>query len=193
MNLLLLRGNIGKPGAGASPDPRALATCRATARWASGSACPSRSSTRSGASSASSRRARHGLDAVETLHAMRDGRVKVFVALGGNFVGAISDTAAAEDAMRGARLTVQVSTKLNRSHVVTGEEALILPALGRTEVDLQQTGPQFVSVEDSVCAVHASHGARPARRRRAAAARSRSWPASPGRRSATAPTSTGRA
>ena len=63
--------------------------------------------------------------------------------------------------MRGARLTVQISTKLNRSHVVTGEEALILPALGRTEVDLQQAGPQFVSVEDSVCAVHATHGAVP--------------------------------
>ena len=85
----------------------------------------------------------------------------MFFALGGNFVGAISDTAVAEAAMRGAKLTVQVSTKLNRSHVVTGEEALILPTLGRTEVDLQQGHPQFVSVEDSVCAVHASHGAIP--------------------------------
>jgi formate dehydrogenase major subunit len=87
--------------------------------------------------------------------------VKVFVALGGNFVGAISDTMAAEAAMRGARLTVQVSTKLNRSHVITGEEALILPALGRTEIDVQGSGAQFVSVEDSVCAVHASHGSIP--------------------------------
>lgn len=63
--------------------------------------------------------------------------------------------------MRGTEMTVQVSTKLNRSHVVTGAEALILPTLGRTEVDLQASGAQFVSVEDSVCAVHASHGAVP--------------------------------
>ncbi len=81
--------------------------------------------------------------------------------MGGNFVGAISDTTAAEAAMRGTEMTVQVSTKLNRSHVVTGTEALILPTLGRTEFDLQETGAQFVSVEDSVCEVHASHGAVP--------------------------------
>jgi formate dehydrogenase major subunit len=79
-------------------------------------------------------------------------------AVGGNLVAAISDTEAAEKAMRGTELTVQVSTKLNRSHVVTGAAALILPTLGRTEVDLQASGPQFVSVEDSVCAVHGSHG-----------------------------------
>ncbi|HWJ86020.1 MAG TPA: molybdopterin dinucleotide binding domain-containing protein, partial [Cellulomonas sp.] len=87
--------------------------------------------------------------------------IKVWFALGGNFVGAISDTAAAEAAMRGTDLTVQVSTKLNRSHAVTGAEALILPTLGRTDVDLQETGPQFLSVEDTVCAVHATHGALP--------------------------------
>ena len=90
---------------------------------------------------------------------MQRGEIKVWFALGGNLVAAISDTPAAEAAMRGTELTVQVSTKLNRSHAVTGEEALILPTLGRTDVDLQATGPQFVSVEDTVCAVHATHGA----------------------------------
>ena len=102
---------------------------------------------------------RHGYDALMTVEGLQRGDVKVFIAMGGNFVGAISDTAVAEAAMRGAQLTVQVSTKLNRSHAVTGREALILPTLGRTEIDLQETGAQFVSVEDSVCAVHASHGA----------------------------------
>ena len=89
---------------------------------------------------------------------MQRGEISVFIAMGGNFVSAISDTAAAEAAMRGTDLSVQVSTKLNRSHVVTGRAALILPTLGRTEVDIQETGAQFVSVEDSVCAVHGSHG-----------------------------------
>jgi formate dehydrogenase major subunit len=84
--------------------------------------------------------------------------VQVFVALGGNFVSAVSDTAVAEAALRGTTLTVQVSTKLNRSHGVTGQQALILPTLGRTEVDVQRGGIQFVSVEDTVCAVHASRG-----------------------------------
>ena len=89
---------------------------------------------------------------------MQRGEIKVWFALGGNLVAAISDTVAAEAAMRGTDLTVQVSTKLNRSHAVTGAEALILPTLGRTDVDLQASGPQFVSVEDTVCAVHATHG-----------------------------------
>jgi len=76
-------------------------------------------------------------------------------------VAAISDTAAAEAAMHGTDMTVQVSTKLNRSHAVVGAEALIFPTMGRTEVDLQESGPQFLSVEDTVCAVHATHGAVP--------------------------------
>jgi formate dehydrogenase major subunit len=89
---------------------------------------------------------------------MRDGGIRVFVAMGGNFVAAISDTHAAEAAVERTEMTVQISTKLNRSHTVTGTEALILPTLGRTEIDLQASGPQFVSVEDTVSAVHASEG-----------------------------------
>jgi formate dehydrogenase major subunit len=100
----------------------------------------------------------HGVDSVHGIRALDEGKIKVWVGLGGNLLGAISDTALAESAMRKTRLSVQLSTKLNRSHVVTGEEALILPVLGRTEIDLQESGPQYVTVEDSVCAVHASHG-----------------------------------
>ena len=100
----------------------------------------------------------HGMDSVETIRGLRDGQIKVFMALGGNLVGAISDTQAAEAAMHGAEMTVQVSTKLNRSHAVVGDEALILPTMGRTEIDRQATGEQFVSVEDTVCAVHPSWG-----------------------------------
>jgi formate dehydrogenase major subunit len=157
INLLLLRGNIGKPGAGASPirGHSNVQGDRTMGIWEQMSDtfldalqrefgfAPPRA---------------HGTDAVQTIRAMQRGDIKVWFAMGGNFVSAISDTAAAEAAMRGTDLTVQVSTKLNRSHLVTGEEALILPTMGRTEVDLQATGPQFVSVEDTVCAVHGSHG-----------------------------------
>lgn len=160
VNLLLLRGNIGKPGAGASPirGHSNVQGDRTMGIWE-----------RMGEPFLDALRDEfgfdppraHGRDALQTVRGLQRGEIKVFFALGGNFVGAISDTAAAEAAMRGAALTVQVSTKLNRSHVVTGEEAMILPTLGRTEVDLQESGPQFVSVEDSVCAVHASHGSVP--------------------------------
>jgi formate dehydrogenase major subunit len=100
----------------------------------------------------------HGIDVVDSIRGLRDGSVKVFVGLGGNFVQASPDTSVTTEALKKARLTVQVSTKLNRSHLVCGETALILPTLGRTEKDLQAGGPQTVTVEDSVCAVHASRG-----------------------------------
>ncbi|MEA9984515.1 FdhF/YdeP family oxidoreductase [Subtercola sp. RTI3] len=157
INLLLLRGNIGRPGAGASPirGHSNVQGDRTMGVWEQMSDSfldalgrefdfePPR---------------KHGTDALQTIEAMQRGDIAVFFAMGGNFVSAISDTQAAEAAMRGTELTVQVSTKLNRSHVVTGEAALILPTLGRTEIDLQRSGAQFVSVEDSVCAVHGSHG-----------------------------------
>lgn len=158
VNLLLLRGNIGREGAGAAPirGHSNVQGDRTMGIWEKMPE-PFLAALESEFSIPIPRK--HGHDAVDALRGLRDGEIDVFVAMGGNFVGAISDTAAAEAAMRGAKLTVQVSTKLNRSHVVTGDEALILPVLGRTEIDLQQTGPQFVSVEDTVCAVHASHGA----------------------------------
>ncbi len=100
----------------------------------------------------------HGVDVVDSIRAMRDGRVKVFIGLGGNFAQATPDSEVTADALRNTRLTVQVSTKLNRSHLVCGDTALILPTLGRTEKDVQASGPQTVTVEDSVCMVHASRG-----------------------------------
>ncbi len=157
VNLLLLRGNIGKPGAGASPirGHSNVQGDRTMGIWEQMSPAfldamekefgfnPPRE---------------HGTDAVQTIQKMRDGQMKVFVAMGGNLVAAISDTHAAESAMEKLQMTVQISTKLNRSHTVVGEEALILPTMGRTEIDRQASGEQFVSVEDTVCAVHPSWG-----------------------------------
>ena len=157
INLLLLRGNIGKPGAGASPI-RGHSNVQGDRTMGIWEQMPPAFLDALGKEFSFDPPRHHGLDAVETVRQMRDGGVNVFVAMGGNFVGAMSDTHAAEAAMENTELSVQISTKLNRSHTVTGAEALILPTLGRTEIDRQESGPQFVSVEDTVCAVHASHG-----------------------------------
>jgi molybdopterin-dependent oxidoreductase alpha subunit len=157
LNLLLLRGNIGREGAGPCPirghsNVQGNRTCgidhRPTAAFLDrlGEACgidPPRE---------------HGLDTVGTIEAMHRGDVKVFVGMGGNFVLATPDTAYTFDAMRKCELTVQVSTKLNRSHLVHGRNALILPCLGRTEKDHQRSGVQATSVEDSMSMVHLSRG-----------------------------------
>ncbi len=95
---------------------------------------------------------------MNAIRAMRDGRAKVFVGFAGNFVRATPDSDLTEQAMRTCTLTAHVSTKLNRSHAVCGETALILPTLGRTDRDIQATGEQFVTVEDSMSIVHQSHG-----------------------------------
>ncbi len=100
----------------------------------------------------------HGYDSIASVEALRDGRASVFVGLGGNFAQAMSDTGVTEKALRGCRLTVQISTKLNRSHVTAGHDALILPALGRTERDRTGGHEQRVTVEDSMSQVHASRG-----------------------------------
>ncbi|GHE66063.1 FdhF/YdeP family oxidoreductase [Streptomyces griseoaurantiacus] len=157
VNFLLLRGNIGRPGAGVCPvrghsnvqgdrtmgiferpAPAFLDALEKEFGFA-----PPRA---------------HGYDVVRAIRALRDGEAKVFFAMGGNFVSASPDTEVTEAAMRRARLTVHVSTKLNRSHAVTGARALILPTLGRTERDVQASGEQFVTVEDSMGMVHASRG-----------------------------------
>ena len=103
----------------------------------------------------------HGLDAVGTIKAMHAGNVKVFVGLGGNFLAATPDTRLTAEAMQRCALTVQISTKLNRGHLITGKQALILPCLGRTEHDVQQSGLQFVTVEDTAGVVHQSRGVLP--------------------------------
>ncbi|ROQ35517.1 molybdopterin-dependent oxidoreductase alpha subunit [Streptomyces sp. PanSC19] len=157
VNLLLLRGNLGREGAGPSPvrghsNVQGNRTCGIDHRPAEefldrlAEVCgidPPRA---------------HGLDTVGTIKAMRDGDVKVFVGMGGNFALAAPDTPYTYEALRRCELTVQVSTKLNRSHVVHGRRALILPCLGRTEKDHQRKGIQSTSVEDSMSMVHLSIG-----------------------------------
>ncbi|MFE6971064.1 FdhF/YdeP family oxidoreductase [Isoptericola sp. NPDC057653] len=157
VNLLLLRGNIGRPGAGASPI-RGHSNVQGDRTMGIWEQMPDGFLDALDAEFGLQVPRAHGLDAVGTVEAMADGRVKALVALGGNLVGAISDTVAAEAAVARTDLTVQISTKLNRSHAVVGREALILPTLGRTEIDRQASGEQFVSVEDTVCAMHASRG-----------------------------------
>lgn len=99
-----------------------------------------------------------GTDTAEAIEAMHAGAIRVFFGMGGNFLSAAPDTHFTAAGLRKCRLTVQVSTKLNRGHLVTGERALILPCLGRTERDMQASGPQFVTVENSMGIVHASEG-----------------------------------
>ena len=99
-----------------------------------------------------------GYDTVETLHAMFEGDVKVFFAISGNFLSNTPDTVYSAHAMKRCKLTAHVSTKLNRSHLITGERALILPCLGRTEEDVQKTGKQFLTVEDSMGIINPSDG-----------------------------------
>ncbi|KYZ85919.1 CbbBc protein [Alcanivorax sp. KX64203] len=99
-----------------------------------------------------------GYNVITTLQAMVAGKIKVFLALGGNFAQATPDTARTHEALGSCELTVQISTKLNRSHLICGNEALILPCLGRTDIDEQADGPQGVTVEDSFSMVHLSHG-----------------------------------
>jgi molybdopterin-dependent oxidoreductase alpha subunit len=100
----------------------------------------------------------HGFDVVKTIEAMHDGRLKVFFAMGGNFLSATPDTDFTAKALRKCRLTAHVSTKLNRAHLITGEQALILPCLGRTEIDRQIDGDQFITVEDSMGIINPSRG-----------------------------------
>jgi formate dehydrogenase major subunit len=156
-NLLLLRGNFGRPGAGIcpvrghsnvqgdrtvgideKPRPELLDQIERVFGFK-----PPRT---------------HGHTVVDAVQAMIDGHAKVFVGLGGNFVAAVPDKPIAEAAMRRLRLTVAISTKLNRGHLVHGELALILPCLARSDIDIQKSGRQSVTVEDSMSMVHASAG-----------------------------------
>ena len=100
----------------------------------------------------------HGVDVVEAISKMNDGDANLFFCMGGNFISATPDTEITAKGLRKVKLTVQVSTKLNRSHLVTGDTALILPCLGRTEIDIQNNSKQFVTVENSMGIVHTSIG-----------------------------------
>ncbi|MFD5013418.1 FdhF/YdeP family oxidoreductase [Streptomyces chartreusis] len=157
VNFLLLRGNIGRPGAGLCPV-RGHSNVQGDRTMGIYEKPDGAFLDALGTEFAFTPPRRHGHDAVDSIRAMRDGDVRVFVALGGNFVAAAPDTDLTEQALRRCRLTVQISTKLNRSHVIAGEQALILPCLGRTEADLRPGGPQLVTVEDSMGMVHLSRG-----------------------------------
>tara|TARA_B110000467_G_scaffold53296_1_gene48821 strand:- start:12624 stop:14939 length:2316 start_codon:yes stop_codon:yes gene_type:complete len=157
INVLLLRGNIGKVGAGACPvrghsnvqgnrtvgideQPSIAFLAALKARY---NFEPPKES---------------GFNTVDSIHAMLAGKAKVFIGLGGNFAAATPDTTRTYQALQQCELTVQISTKLNRSHVITGKSALILPCIGRTEIDQQSSGPQQITVEDSMSMVHSSRG-----------------------------------
>jgi molybdopterin-dependent oxidoreductase alpha subunit len=157
VNLMLLRGQIGKPGAGVCPvrGHSNVQGDRTMGIWERPTEAfldklgevfnfePPRN---------------HGFDTVRSIQAMHDRQVKVFFALGGNFLSATPDTEFTTAALRRCRLTAHVSTKLNRSHLVHGDRALILPCLGRTEIDMQGMGPQFVTTENSMGVVQVSEG-----------------------------------
>jgi molybdopterin-dependent oxidoreductase alpha subunit len=157
VNLMLLRGQIGKPGAGLCPvrGHSNVQGDRTMGIWERPSDMfldalgvefkfePPR---------------KHGHDTVRAIQAMYEGKAKVFFALGGNFLSATPDTEYTAEALRRTRLTAHVSTKLNRAHLITGDQALILPCLGRTEIDIQASGPQFVTTENSMAVVQMSRG-----------------------------------
>lgn len=157
VNLLLMKGSIGKPGAGTCPvrGHSNVQGDRTMGIWERPKKAfldklqlvfgfdPPR---------------QPGLNTVEAIQAMAEGKAKVFIGLGGNFLSATPDTAYTARALQNCSLTVHISTKLNRSHLVTGKTALILPCLGRTEKDEQSGNSQFVSVENSAGVVHKSIG-----------------------------------
>jgi molybdopterin-dependent oxidoreductase alpha subunit len=157
VNFVLLRGNIGRPGAGLCPV-RGHSNVQGD-RTMGIFEKPSTELLDSLERTLGLPMPReHGVDVVDAIRAMRDRRAHVFFAMGGNFLSAAPDTDTTAQALRNCRLTVHVATKPNRSHLVHGEEALILPTLGRTERDLQRGHEQFVTVEDSMSVVHASRG-----------------------------------
>lgn len=160
VNFLMLRGNLGRPGAGVCPV-RGHSNVQGDRTMGIWEKPPTSWLNALRDEFGFEPPHHHGFDVVHTIQAMRDGRVKVFICVGGNFVAASPDTDATIAAIRNCRLSVQISTKLNRSHAVTGETAIILPTLGRTEIDAQPAGQQFVTVEDSMSVVHASRGTLP--------------------------------
>lgn len=156
-NVAYLQGNIGKPGAGLCPV-RGHSNVQGDRTMGIWERPPEHFLDRIRDEFGFEPPREHGLDTVASIKALHEGRATVFFAMGGNFVSAAPDTDVTEEAMRRAALTVHVSTKLNRSHVVHGREALILPALGRSEKDRTGGTDQRVTVEDSMSAVHASRG-----------------------------------
>jgi molybdopterin-dependent oxidoreductase alpha subunit len=157
VNLLLLKGNIGREGAGPSPV-RGHSNVQGNRTFGIDHRPSEELLDRLAGVCGIDPPREHGLDTVGTIEAMHRGEVKVFVGMGGNFALAAPDTAYTFEALRRCELTVQVSTKLNRSHLVHGKQALILPCLARSEKDVQRSGLQATTVEDSMAMVHRSVG-----------------------------------
>ena len=157
VNLLLLRGNFGKPGAGIFPVRGHSNVQGDRTVGIDEKPSPAFLDRLAKAFGFEPPRA-HGHNVVNALQAIIDGRAKVFIGLGGNFIRAVPDRDVVEPAMRRLRLTVGVNTKLNRGHLVHGEQALILPCLARSDIDIQAGGRQAITVEDSMSMVHASSG-----------------------------------
>lgn len=157
VNLMLLRGQVGKPGAGLCPV-RGHSNVQGDRTMGISERPFDNFLDRLGSVFNFEPPRKHGFDTVASIQEMHEGRAKVFFALGGNFLSATPDTNYTAAALQRCRLTAHVSTKLNRAHLITGEQALILPCLGRTETDIQASGPQFVTTENSMAVVQASRG-----------------------------------
>jgi molybdopterin-dependent oxidoreductase alpha subunit len=156
-NLMLLRGNVGKPGAGLCPV-RGHSNVQGD-RTMGINEDPTAAFLDALEQHFKFKAPREpGHNAVQAINAMLAGRSKVFIGLGGNFAQATPDSQQSHAALQQCELTVQISTKLNRSHLMHGRQALILPCLGRTDIDQQAAGPQAVTVEDTFSMVHASWG-----------------------------------
>jgi molybdopterin-dependent oxidoreductase alpha subunit len=157
VNVLLLKGSIGKPGAGTCPvrGHSNVQGDRTMGIWEK----PKESFLKALDERFQFTAPReHGYDVVEAIKAMNDKKLKVFIGLGGNFISATPDSQYTGEAMQKCELSVQISTKLNRGHLVTGKEAIILPCISRSETDTQKEGVQFVTVENSMGVVHKSTG-----------------------------------
>ncbi|OLU20750.1 CbbBc protein [Pseudomonas sp. PA1(2017)] len=157
VNLQLLRGNLGRPGAGLCPV-RGHSNVQGDRTMGINDRPPVLLLDNIEKRFRFKVPRDNGHNTVEAINAMVDGQAKVFIALGGNFAQATPDSPRTHKALQNCDLTVQISTKLNRSHLTTGKDALILPCLGRTDIDIQATGPQAITVEDSFSMIHASYG-----------------------------------
>ena len=157
VNLMLLGGHMGRPGAGVCPV-RGHSNVQGDRTMGIWGRMPDSFLDKLRDNFGFAPPRRHGWDGVDSIKAMHRGDAKVFFAMGGNFLSATPDTKFTAEALSRCNLTAHVSTKLNRAHLITGKQALILPCLGRTDRDVQAAEPQFVSVENSMGIIHSSRG-----------------------------------
>src|SRR5438874_3470256 len=157
MNFLLLGGNIGRRGAGPCPV-RGHSNVQGDRTMGIWERMSDSFADKLGREFQFTPPRERGADTVETIKQMNEGKIQFFLGMGGNFLAATPDTEYTAKALQKCRVTAHVSTKLNRAHLITGEIALILPCLGRSEIDRQESGDQFVTVEDSMGIINPSRG-----------------------------------